>query len=41
MIVVVPAAAADAALGLLQASGETAALIGEIRPGNAGVVIHD
>ncbi len=41
MIVVVPAAEADAALALLKASGETAALLGEIRPGNAGVVIDD
>jgi phosphoribosylformylglycinamidine cyclo-ligase len=39
MVVVVPAGAADAALALLKASGETASLIGEIRPGNAGVVI--
>ncbi len=39
MVVVVPAGEADAALALLRASGETATLIGEIRPGNAGVVI--
>jgi phosphoribosylformylglycinamidine cyclo-ligase len=41
MIVVVPAAEADAALAVLKSSGETATLIGEIRPGNAGVVIDD
>jgi phosphoribosylformylglycinamidine cyclo-ligase len=41
MVVVVPAAQADAALALLGASGETATLIGEIRPGNTGVLIDD
>jgi phosphoribosylformylglycinamidine cyclo-ligase len=39
MVVVVPATEADAALALLRANGETATLIGEIRPGSAGVVI--
>ena len=39
MIVVVPAAQATAALQLLQTLGEQASLIGEIRPGDAGVVI--
>jgi phosphoribosylformylglycinamidine cyclo-ligase len=39
MIAVVPAAQADAALALLRAAGEQATLIGEIRAGNAGVVI--
>ena len=41
MIAVVPAERADAALALLRAGGETATLIGEIRPGNAGVVIDE
>jgi phosphoribosylformylglycinamidine cyclo-ligase len=41
MIAIVPAEHADAALALLRASGETAMLIGEIRPGNAGVVIEE
>ncbi len=41
MVVVVPAGQVDAALALLETSGETATLIGEIRPGNAGVVIDD
>jgi phosphoribosylformylglycinamidine cyclo-ligase len=41
MVVVVPAAQADAALAQLRATGETATLIGEIRPGTAGVVIED
>ena len=40
MVAVVPAAQADAALELLRAAGESATLIGEIRPGNAGVVIE-
>jgi phosphoribosylformylglycinamidine cyclo-ligase len=39
MIAVVPAQHADAALALLRAGGEAASLIGEIRRGNAGVVI--
>ena len=39
MVVVVPAARVDAALAHLRAAGETATLIGEIRPGTAGVVI--
>ncbi len=41
MIVVVPAAHADAALKLLLSLGEQATLIGEIRSGNSGVVIDD
>ena len=41
MVVVVRAAAAAATLALLRAAGETATLIGEVRPGNAGVVITD
>ncbi len=39
MIAVVPQTHADEALQLLQAQGEQATLIGEIRPGNSGVVI--
>jgi phosphoribosylformylglycinamidine cyclo-ligase len=39
MVVVVPPAQVDKALQLLTAAGEQAALIGEIRPGNSGVVI--
>ncbi|HWL61868.1 MAG TPA: phosphoribosylformylglycinamidine cyclo-ligase [Steroidobacteraceae bacterium] len=41
MIAVVPATHADQALALLRAGGEQATLIGEIRTGNAGVVIED
>jgi phosphoribosylformylglycinamidine cyclo-ligase len=39
MVAVVRAADVDAALASLRAAGETATLIGEIRPGNSGVVI--
>jgi phosphoribosylformylglycinamidine cyclo-ligase len=39
MIAVVRATDTDTALGLLRAAGETATLIGEVRRGNAGVVI--
>ncbi len=41
MIVVVRAAAADAALARLRAAGETATLVGEVRRGNSGVVIDE
>src|SRR5690606_35589876 len=41
MVAVVPAAHADEALALLRDAGEQASLIGEIRTGNAGVVIED
>jgi phosphoribosylformylglycinamidine cyclo-ligase len=40
MIAVVPAAHADRALAQLRATGEQATLIGEIRTGNAGVIIE-
>jgi phosphoribosylformylglycinamidine cyclo-ligase len=39
MVAVVPQAQADLALSLLGSAGEEAMLIGEIRPGNSGVVI--
>jgi phosphoribosylformylglycinamidine cyclo-ligase len=39
MVAVVPASHADQAVRLLNAAGEQATLIGEIRAGNAGVVI--
>jgi phosphoribosylformylglycinamidine cyclo-ligase len=41
MVAVVRAADADRALALLGSAGETATMIGEIRPGNSGVVIDD
>ncbi len=41
MIAVVRAADADRALDILTAAGETATLVGEIRAGNAGVVVDD
>src|SRR5690606_9079530 len=41
MIAVVRAADAPRALDLLNAAGETATLIGEVRTGHAGVVIDD
>jgi len=41
MIAVVPRTHVDEALRLLTARGETATLIGEIRRGSAGVVIHE
>jgi phosphoribosylformylglycinamidine cyclo-ligase len=41
MVVVVRAADANAALAQLQAAGETATLIGEVRRGSSGVVIDD
>ncbi len=41
MIAVVPADQADAAIELLLDRGETASLIGEVRAGTAGVVIHE
>jgi phosphoribosylformylglycinamidine cyclo-ligase len=39
MVAVVPATHADQALQLLNANGERASLIGEIRTGHAGVII--
>jgi phosphoribosylformylglycinamidine cyclo-ligase len=41
MIAIVPAQNADAAVALLNAHGETAALIGEVRRGSRGVVIGE
>ena len=41
MIVIVPAEHTQAALALLEARGETARLIGEVRKGTHGVVIHE
>jgi phosphoribosylformylglycinamidine cyclo-ligase len=41
MIAIVPAAQAEAAVGLLQKNGETARVIGEVRSGDRGVVIHE
>ncbi len=41
MIAVVPPDQADAALQLLRARGETATLIGEVRRGTAGVIVHE
>jgi phosphoribosylformylglycinamidine cyclo-ligase len=41
MIAVVPADQADAAIKLLLDRGETASLIGEVRAGTAGVVVHE
>ena len=41
MIVVVPPDRADETLRLLTARGETATLLGEVRAGTAGVVIHE
>jgi phosphoribosylformylglycinamidine cyclo-ligase len=41
MIVIVPPESADAALALLSAQGETAAIVGEVRRGGAGVVIDE
>ncbi len=41
MIAVVPPDHADAAIKLLLDRGETASLIGEVRAGTAGVVIHE
>jgi phosphoribosylformylglycinamidine cyclo-ligase len=41
MAVVVPAARASAAVELLRASGESAQVIGEVRPGERGVLIHE
>jgi phosphoribosylformylglycinamidine cyclo-ligase len=40
MVVIVAAARADAALALLRQHGEAAQLIGAVRAGNQGVVIH-
>src|SRR5579872_2189600 len=40
MVVIVPSASAKAAVELLNASGETARVIGEIRSGSRGVVIQ-
>jgi len=39
MVAIVPAAHAAAALALLAAQGETAAIIGEVRAGGRGVHI--
>jgi phosphoribosylformylglycinamidine cyclo-ligase len=41
MVAIVPPEHADEALRLLNARGETATLIGEVRRGPAGVVIHE
>jgi phosphoribosylformylglycinamidine cyclo-ligase len=41
MIAIVPAHNADAAVALLNAHGESASLIGEVRHGNRGVVIDE
>ncbi|HEY1282903.1 MAG TPA: phosphoribosylformylglycinamidine cyclo-ligase [Steroidobacteraceae bacterium] len=41
MIAIVPVNHADEALRVLTARGETATLIGEVRRGSAGVVIHE
>src|SRR5579863_3914255 len=41
MIAIVPPANADAAVALLNSHGETAQIIGEVRAGGHGVVIHE
>jgi phosphoribosylformylglycinamidine cyclo-ligase len=41
MVVILPQAAADAAVALLASLGETATVIGEVRAGDRGVVIHE
>ncbi|MGH8139076.1 MAG: phosphoribosylformylglycinamidine cyclo-ligase [Steroidobacteraceae bacterium] len=41
MVAIIPAEHAQAAIALLGARGETASLIGEVREGNRGVVIHE
>jgi len=41
MVAILPAPSAGAALALLNAHGETATLIGEVRPGTRGVVIDE
>jgi phosphoribosylformylglycinamidine cyclo-ligase len=41
MIAIVPKEHAQAAVDLLNARGETAAIIGEVRKGTSGVVIHE
>jgi phosphoribosylformylglycinamidine cyclo-ligase len=41
MVVILPAPSADAAIALLNAQGETAVLIGEVRHGSRGVVIDE
>jgi len=41
MVAILPAPNADAAVALLNAHGETAAVIGEVRPGSRGVVIGE
>jgi phosphoribosylformylglycinamidine cyclo-ligase len=41
MVAILPAQSADAAIALLTAHGETAALIGEVRQGGRGVVIDE
>jgi phosphoribosylformylglycinamidine cyclo-ligase len=41
MIVILPAASAEAALTLLRSHDETATLIGEVRHGSRGVVIEE
>lgn len=41
MIAIVPKEQAQAAVDLLNARGETAAIIGEVRTGTSGVVIHE
>jgi phosphoribosylformylglycinamidine cyclo-ligase len=41
MVAILPAPNADAAVALLNAHGETATVIGEVRPGSRGVVIGE
>jgi phosphoribosylformylglycinamidine cyclo-ligase len=41
MVAIVPADQADASLALLAARGESASVIGEVRPGTRGVVIQE
>jgi len=41
MVAIVPPDRADETVRLLLDRGETASLIGEVRAGNAGVVIHE
>jgi phosphoribosylformylglycinamidine cyclo-ligase len=41
MVAIVPAANAQAAVDLLNARGETASVIGEVRKGSGGVVINE
>jgi phosphoribosylformylglycinamidine cyclo-ligase len=41
MVAILPAENADAAVALLRSQGETAEIIGEVRHGSRGVVIHE